>query len=149
MPANTPKQSIPYPVAADKISDYPALTKTAMEKIDTLLSDTGWVPFPFTTGWSGSLVYRVKAGVCYLQGAINGTHAANSVRDFGTLPAEARPNQTLNGICSAEIVGQTPPRGFITELQVASTGVCTLTNAKSNASALTNARISMSYPVAD
>ena len=47
MPATTTKYKIPYPVAADKVSDYPTTAKQAADKLDALI-----VPceFPVNTG---------------------------------------------------------------------------------------------------
>ena len=38
MPGTTTNQGIAYPVATDKVSDYPAAAKTAAETIDTALT---------------------------------------------------------------------------------------------------------------
>ncbi len=60
MPANTRKLAIPYPLATDKVSDYPAIARSAAELIDSampvfagrpMLGGTPKAPFIVQAGW--------------------------------------------------------------------------------------------------
>lgn len=37
MPGNTSKHRIPYPLASERVADYPTIARQAAEKVDTLL----------------------------------------------------------------------------------------------------------------
>lgn len=74
MPATTDNLNIPYPIAGDRVADYPAVAKQAADKIDqlsyagTLTARPGWT-FASVNNPS-ALVCRVNGGIATLFGSI-------------------------------------------------------------------------------
>ena len=100
MPGFTPNLSIPYPVAADNISAYPALSKQQAEALEALLYDSGWIDVPLASGITsqGGIPFRVRriGSVVYPRSGINGTGIpASTTTTIATLPAGFRPAVAL------------------------------------------------------
>lgn len=74
MPATTDNLNIPYPIAGDRVADYPAVAKQAADKIDqlsysgTLSTIVGWTSTSAVD--SQTLQCRVIGGRAFLHGAI-------------------------------------------------------------------------------
>ncbi len=131
MPGFTPNLSIPYPVAADKISAYPALSKQQAEALEALLYDSGWVDVPLASGITaqGGEPFRVRriGNVVYPRSGIDGTGIpASTTTKIATLPAGFRPvgmfvaaAGTLN---SASTVVRIDATGIMSLITSSSTG---------------------------
>ena len=95
MPGFTPNLSIPYPVAADKISNYPALSKQQAEALEALHYDSGWVDCPYRTGFTSATVGKLQARriglVVYLRGGANGSFPVNIYTPVANIPAAILP----------------------------------------------------------
>lgn len=99
MPANTSNKQISYPLADDKISDYPAIAMQSAETVDSAL--TALDPGPWTTltlgpGWTAfagggrAPVARRVGNTVYIRGAVTGASSASFAK-FATLPVGMRP----------------------------------------------------------
>lgn len=127
MPQTTPKLRIPYPVASDRVSDYPALARTAAETIDTTITPTPWVKIPMSQGWDKNSTVQVRkiASLVEIRGHFGhgpqGTSGipAGTKGQIATLPAQFRPtgdDQTYL-TCATYMPGDNPiirPAGIIT-----------------------------------
>ena len=106
MPGFTPNLSIPYPVAADNISAYPALAKQQAEALEALAKqqaearealhyDSGWVDCPYRTGFTSATVGKLQARriglVVYLRGGANGSFPVNIYTTVANIPAAILP----------------------------------------------------------
>ncbi|CAK9051702.1 Hypothetical protein SCF082_LOCUS28356 [Durusdinium trenchii] len=87
--------AIPFVSQASKEKAIDALTTTNLEsqipQIDikgALPLVNGWAPYG---GWFGSPIYRLRDGVCSVQGVVAGTNWGH----IATLPPECRPDQVL------------------------------------------------------
>ena len=100
MPANTTNKQITYPLAADKISDYPAIAKQSAETVDSALTalDPGpWTALTLGPGWTTATggrepVARRIGNTVYIRGAVKGASPASFAK-FATLPVNMRPGK--------------------------------------------------------
>jgi hypothetical protein len=92
----TPNRLLPYAEPSDAVAEYPATDKAAMEKLDTLLFDTGWVNVTINPGfavWSTNTPRVRRIGnVVYGQGGWGPTGlTASGTFTVGVLPAGFTP----------------------------------------------------------
>lgn len=116
MSATTANLAIPYPTSTDKVSDYPELSKTAAETIDTALSATSLTIDPMS-GWTwnrqgGILVSSGAAHTLNIdikRAAATFTKDANATFDFAVIPSTI---PTPSGVIFAGVLiggGQSNP----------------------------------------
>lgn len=62
MPATTSRLKIPYPLATDKASEYPALAKDLADLLETLLGTPADLQIAAKNGWSVTVVEATRTG---------------------------------------------------------------------------------------
>lgn len=62
MPATTSRLKIPYPLATDKASEYPALAKDLADLLETLLGTPADLQIAPTSGWKLTVVEATRTG---------------------------------------------------------------------------------------
>lgn len=67
----TPTTQIPYVENGDAISGYPTQDKAKADRLEVLLSDTGWVNLTPASG-TGWFRYRVMRGFVHIQWSLSG-----------------------------------------------------------------------------
>ena len=119
MPANTSNKQITYPLAADKISDYPAIAKQSAETVDSALTalDPGpWKALTLGPGWTAvsagrAPVARRDGNTVYIRGAVKGASSA-SFANFATLPVGMQPGKDQHLGAQIGSVAAVGPRTF-------------------------------------
>lgn len=103
MPATTDILQIPYPIAGDKVADFPALAKRQAETIDKLFTD--WQRLTVSTGWETVAGHepraRMVAGLVVIEGAVI-RRVGGYLNNIAILPVNMRPAKTqFIGACVA------------------------------------------------
>lgn len=62
MPATTSRLKIPYPLATDKASEYPALAKDLADLLETLLGTPADLKIAPNSGWKLTVVEATRTG---------------------------------------------------------------------------------------
>ena len=96
MSATTTTLAIPYPVSADKASDFPTIAMQAADKIDAALAPletTAWETLPLGTGWTAIAGHepriRLLGGIVCIEGAVT-RGSGGDLAAIATLPARYR-----------------------------------------------------------
>ena len=132
MPATTTGDvKIPYPVAADKMSDYPNIAKQAAEKLDNYISPTVSQTATGSTDITTTVTGVVRSGVAYLAGDIikpGGFTSGSTTPAAITLPTGLRPLTKKSFACAASTAGANPPAGLIVHVTVSPDGKVDIAN---------------------
>ena len=132
MSATTTNHAIPYPVASDKVADFPTIAMQAADKIDAALTPTAWANVTMSSGWTVGSTLRVRkiGRLIELRGQFGNGSAGNTLMSpgswqIGTLPSGYRPAEQIQVAAAAWQQGATPEEKPAV-LVIASTGVITL-----------------------
>ena len=150
MPATTPGDvKIPYPVAADKMSDYPGIAKQAAEKLDNYISPSASMAATGSTDITTTVTGVVRSGVAHLGGDIiksAGFISGSTTSAAITLPPGLRPLTRKGFACAASTAGANPPGGLIVHVTVTPAGIVDIAN-KFGSTASTIHADSIIFPV--
>lgn len=133
MAGSTTTFAIPYPAAADKVSDFPTVAKAAADKIDTALTPTAWTTVSMASGWTvgSSLRVRKIGRLIELRGQFGRGTSGNDLVSpgaavlIGTIPAGFRPSEQIQVPAAAWQQGAKPEEKPAV-LVIATTGAVTL-----------------------